>query len=461
MRRSTLAVMVVGTGLTMSVTLCAVFQPVYALVFLIVGGLILASILRPHQVGYTLAFLTAAFPKAGVKIGEFPFPVFLFGLAASLILVIVGRGRRSLPPGTTLILMSYFALVLGRTVIFLEEGVASAVAFAAWAAVPVAMTFIGVQVQDAIPKLTTAIQRGFIVAVAFGLVQFVGGVEQTAVPGLTYALGDDLTSKNNVIYVDVGEDYSKIPSTYQNGNIFGLVAAAFFAMALTRLASRRATGWQYALLVSSAIAIALSGSRTAVVAAVVAFVAVFLRGGHVGKKLTAVGLLGIAVAVVIQVQPGLVYRNSLDAVTSTGGAGRIAMWARALNEMSVIELLFGTSRTTLVEGWLGIIMQLGIAGLALLAVSMMLLVRRRRALWLPWLVLAIGALLDSSYLLFPTWFLFAALSADGNGPGEGGTSTPPQSLQPVRDRDPHASRTKGLLAHTASDASLLEPRRIT
>lgn len=401
-----------GAAATSLVTLLAMVSPALGLAAIVLLGFTMWAAYRPYAAACALAFLSAAFPKAGIKVADFPLPVFLVGLAVALVLAGVRQQRTVHSVPTTLLVGLYLVFVAVKTLTFLQLSVGTAAAFAAWTIGPVVLLYLATQTRRDDRRFQTWMERGFLLAVAYGLVQLFAGVEETAVPGLTHALGDDLTQKNNVIYASVGEDYSKIPSSYQNGNIFGLVAATFFAMALARVANRSGRAGDFLLLGGSALAIALSGSRTAIVAAGVGAVVVLFRGGHVGRKVLAVAvLLGVAF-VVIRVQPGLAERYSLDNLLASGGAGRSDMWQRAIATHPLVHFVLGAPIDPQVEGGVGMLLRIGLVGVALLVACVAVLLRRMPTLRLPALVLLVGAVLDSSYLLFPTWFLLAAYARD-------------------------------------------------
>ncbi|MCY0905465.1 hypothetical protein [Arthrobacter sp. H14-L1] len=413
-----------------------VTNPVLGISLAALPFLVAVTFHHPHKTACVLGFLTAAFPKAGVKIGDFPFPVFLFGLFVAVLLIRVHQPRSRHTTTTVLALLAFLTWVFVRALQFLPSGTSSVAAFVAWAGVPLVMFAVSTTVAGDAVKFRRAIEWGFLVAVAYAVVQFFGGLESTAIPGLTHAFGDTITNKHNVIYSDNGDDFSKIPSTYQNGNIFGIVAAVFFTLAMMRIMAKKASHLDVLVLCGAAIAITLSGSRTAIVAAGIAGVILLLRGGHLGRKVAVLMAVGAAVVVVIGLQPGLFARYSVNDIASTGGAGRSTMWDLAESQMSELEFAFGTSTYRLTEGWLGIVMQIGILGIALLCVAVVLVARKRPAMKLPLLVLVAGAIIDSTYQVFPTWFLVAALAAaepyGGSKREEAGVHMPTRTLTPSR-----------------------------
>lgn len=407
------ALLSVGAAFTIAIAVAASANPALGVAALVVVLFIPWCIARPQTAAYVLAFLTAAFPKAGFKLGDFPLPVFLFGLIFAVLLL--GLRRKLVPIGTlaTILTLGWVVFVSARTLLlYTTSGFGGAAAFAAWTAGPVILLYLAARQPQADIKFRKSIEWGFLVSVAFGIVQLVGGVERTAVAGLTYAYGDDLTQKHNIIYNDSGvADYSKIPSTYQNGNIYGLVAAGIFAMALSRIVRRHGSRLDYVLVLGASLAIALSGSRTAIIAAALVVLIIVLRGGHLGVKLGIIVLLGVVAVTVVALQPGLVDRYSIDDVIDSGGSGRSAMWALGLATHPASDFWIGARVDPGIEGWLGMLLRIGWVGVLLLAAVVSALCRGRKQLTLPLIVLTVGAIIDSSYLLFPTWFLFAALAA--------------------------------------------------
>lgn len=375
------------------------------------GAFITWAIFKPYQAACTIAFFAAAFPKAGVKVGGFPFPVFLFGLLLAVVLIAIHSKRDRVPTGTVVIFGIYLTLVLARCLLIAEAGPSGIFAFIAWAALPLIVLFLMTPVSDAVPGFRRAFEYGFLVAVGYALVQFVAGIDAVAVPGLTYALGDDITEKHNVIFSDTGADFSKIPSTYQNGNIFGLVAAFFFVASMKRIVGSSATRLDWLVAAGSLGSIALSGSRTAIIAGMAGALLIFLRRGSLGRKILIIAAAIGAVWGVLALQPGLVARYSIEDLAETGGAGRSQMWAAEMARLTPVEVLFGSDERRLSEGWVGIILQIGVVGVVLLAAAVILMLRSKPDWRVPFLVLAVGAVVDSSFQTFPTWFIPAAMTA--------------------------------------------------
>ena len=365
---------------------------------------------RPMPAVCTLAFLSAAFPKAGVKIADFPFPIFLFGMLVAALIVWGRSPRRPHSLVALLIAGAYVVFVIAKTLQFGSDGPASVFAFLAWAGLPIIILALSTSITRVDPRYPRAFQWGFLVSVLFAGVQQIGGVERTAIPGLTYAFGDDLTHKHNVIGMDGAEEISKIPSTYQNGNIYGLAAAVFLIFALIRLFRHQGTKLDIVVAVGAMGAIGLSGSRTAIIAAAVPVLILILQRGSMRWRIGIIVIACAAASAVFALQPTLAQRYTLDAVLQSGGSGRVTIWQQSVGQMTTTDFIVGMgSRAVVPDGWIGLVIQLGIVGCALLVAAVVALTSMRREWWLILVVLLIGALIDSSYVTFPTWFIPAAL----------------------------------------------------
>ncbi len=404
--------LIIGAALTAVIAGVAALSPTYAVVGLAGVIVAIAAVLRPFRVACLFGFLAAAFPKAGFKIDGFPFPVFLFGLVVAVALLFVTQPKRRPRTAVLVVVGVWLTFVGARTVLLLDEGAGSVFAFVAWAALPIVLLTMTTALVSVPPQWLRSFQWGFLVSAAYAVVQLVGGVTQTAISGVTFAAGDDLADKHNTIYVTGGVDFSKIPSTYQNGNIYGIVAAVFLVFTLVRLLRRRGTKLDVLVVLAAVMAIGLSGSRTAIIAAGLPILVLLLRKGSLRWRAGIVTIAVVAVMAVFTLRPGLAQRYTLDSIVSSGGSGRTRIWAEYLAQMRPGDFVFGMPDILgIPDGWVGVVIQIGYVGSVLLAVAVFALSRARPEWNLVLLVLLIGALIDSTYITFPTWFLPAALFA--------------------------------------------------
>lgn len=416
--------LVVGSGLVgcAVVVLLTLTQSLLWLALPLLLLLAYAAVAHPFGTACALGFLAAALPKAGFRVGDFPVPVLLPGLLLAAFLLHVRFRAGARPRGVVVAVGLLTAWVVLRAGVHLDEGPDQVFAFVAWAFLPLLVVFwcadLGVP-----PAFRRSVEAGFLLSVGYGVLQLALGIDAVAVPGVTYALGDDLDAKFNDIYVGSVVEFSKIPSTYQNGNIYGVVATVFLVLTLHRVLARGWRAYDAVLVGAAVLAVALSGSRSAVLAAAVAVPLLYLSRGRASTKIGFAAVATGSIGVALLVQPGLVRRFSVETLTSSGGSGRVDTWSDYLGSLGWQQLLLGSRDRVIPEGWPALVNELGLVGLALLVVAYATLLRRRADFRVVLLALAAAAVVDSTFLLFPTWFLPAILTA---------APTPVASREPER-----------------------------
>lgn len=378
------------------------------------ASVVVLGIYKPLYLAVVLAFLTAAFPKAGIKMGGFPFPIFLFGLVLSVVILwMINKERRRFSIASQIIFISYISWVLSRGLWLATTGSVprETFSFLAFSIIPAMILFFSTSILKPDKAYSRSFQVGFIVAAIFGIFQWNFGLDETAIPGLTIAWGDSYEFKNNVIYDSVNGDFTKIPSTYQNGNIFGVTSGFFFLVSFYRLTLRKAIFFDYAIMAIALLMVGISGSRTALLGTLLVGGFMVLRRLSLVKGLSLITVVLALFVLLFSIQPGLAERYSLANVINSGGAGRATIWATAVNEISAFEIFVGTDKFVSAEGWAGGVQQLGLVGITLLLAFVIL--RTRHLAASPFIIAFLGicAILDSSYVLFPTWFIPAAMAA--------------------------------------------------
>ncbi|GIG22667.1 hypothetical protein Cch01nite_33910 [Cellulomonas chitinilytica] len=413
-----------GLVLVAGLLAMAAGQPFLAVGLVVVLVGVLACATRPYETALALAFLTVAFPKAGIKVGDFPVPVLLFGSVLALGLLALTAERRTRRRPTTVLLvfcaLMWVLVRVARTFGTTELG--DKLAYVAWSTIPLVMLLVATSIELRDRRLATWMERGFLLAAGFAVVQFFWGIERTAVPGLTIAWGDSYREKHNVI--SGGEtDYSKIMSTYQNGNIFGATAVVFLLVAVTRIARGRAGTHDRVLAAAAALAIVLSGSRAAVLAAVVGLALLALARGSTLRKVRIFALVAGAAVAGLVLQPALTDRYAVSGLVRSGGAGRVATWSAAMESMSPADWLVGARTPYGADGAIGLVTAHGLVGIALLFSAAWVLVVGRPQWRVVFAALAALAAVDSTYAYFPTWFIPALAAAlpivAAAGPPEG------------------------------------------
>lgn len=249
------------------------------------------------------------------------------------------------------------------------------------------------------PKIAVYCSFG---ASLFGLGQFIWGLNFLKVTGLTIAWGDSYDRKNLNIFNANDAIGTKIPSTFQGGNIWGqctsLILIWVVVFRVWRIFNSRIL--QIATVASPSIAVFLSFSRTAIAATVVSLAFYFLRAKK--RFLGFVLFLTFVYFIVSTTSQFSLGRYSLNSFTNS--AGRTVQWASGFANYSIADWLFGRSGTPAssfidMEGILGLFSQVGIIGFLLLLLIWMNIFKGN----FKWIGVAIliCLILDSTYVSPP------------------------------------------------------------
>ena len=427
--------------------LLAAGLPLIAAGLTAVVAIAVGALVSPGGFVGMVALLSTAFPKAGYVLGGFPLPVMMgFLLLAALLLrwrTTPGGGRRL---GARLAVVALAWLGYRLIILRLDGGsIGDALALAGWYGLPILLLLVGPSVGSLRgaegARWATRLEGGMLVACGFSLVQQILGIEQTAVPGLTRAVGVDYSAKPLLF-----AGGSKIPSTYQNGNVLGVITGFFFLVAAERVLGGRGRLRDGVMMAATAVATVLSGSRTVVIGLAIGMAVLVLRSG-LNHRTIAVFALGAAVlAGVLQLSPALADRLIGTNASDPALALRTAGWQNVLGTTAVGELLTGgpvwaQHRTDpgQAEGLVGAIQQVGVIGMGLMigvvfAATRAPELRRWRLLLIP---VAVSLLVDSAYLVFPTLFIPLARMFAPMTPDETPAAEHPDELA---DREPVLSQ---------------------
>lgn len=383
------------------------------------SALLFLIALRPVEVmAGCVALLVCASPKAGIKLSFLPLPIVLFTV------IIIGHliGRKSTRMGKFSAAAAVFgSWIVIRLGLLLGSGapLSEAAALLGWTVAP--FLFLSsvrrlVHSANGVRFLRLGLELGFAIACLYALLQRVVGITATTVPGVTLALFDSYTDKFN----GLGQLGSKIPSTYQGGNNFGIIAAVFLVWYLAELSLGRSRRIPYAtasvLAGLAAVGLFLSGSRTAFFGALAGVLVLGLVRISTKRFLILLGACLLGLSVLILLPDDLTRLTNFDPTAS----GRTLDWAAMLRSSSLLSLLFGSTgwalnRGLLVEGVLGAVQQVGLVGVVLFSLAY---AGRFRFSDIPAAVLlapvAVSFLVDSTYLVFPTLFIPLLIGTAGD-----------------------------------------------
>ena len=391
-----------------------------------------------------LVWLVAlVFPKAGLHVGEVPVTI------ASLVVMIYGayhfiypgypaRRRAESRRFTRYHLVFAWVLLLSLLVNLDSLDTVDLTTWALLAGSPFAF-YAGIRAKH--PKRLMFIVLASTAAVGlYGLAQNLFGVTETAVPGLTHVLGEDIVRDNPI---HTGSGTLKSPSTYHNGNLAAsfLLIGLGFSLFASRL-DRRFRVLAAIALIGAVVGVALSLARAAAlgfaVASVIALSPTF-RPPWMGRRLAnAASAMFVVPGILIlgYILTGstgfLVERYFFETIDDPTAAGRTdgyAAWFNSLTSLSPGEfarvLTFGDWTVDPVreylEGVPAIIATQGLFAFAAMTAIVILPCRMIReaigsegtVIWFGLVASASMWLIDNTFLFPPTlmnWFLLAGLA---------------------------------------------------
>lgn len=203
---------------------------------------------------FLFTIITCCFPKAGIATFSLPITA---AMILFLLLIIVNI-RNFINKSVELSYMCIYIHIIINSIItiLLNKNNVSAMNIAyimVLLSSPLTYIFGGAFELNTSKKILSI---SLIIVGGFSLLQFIFGVNETAIPGLTIAIGEDYTKKQ-IFRSGIG--ISKIPSTYQNGTLlapFLIISIAFL------LQGKDKTKLTYIALFFGLVSLLLSGSRS-------------------------------------------------------------------------------------------------------------------------------------------------------------------------------------------------------
>ncbi|PLS27702.1 O-antigen ligase family protein [Bifidobacterium parmae] len=298
-------------------------------------------------------FVTMAIPKAGVQLGGIPLTLNIL-LSALVVLKnpnetigFIQKIRGFNVAYWTLLAFGMVTFVLGLTDGTKPFDLAQTL-------IVLASPLVGVAALRLKPEtLTRIVIVATIIVNVYGLIQFVGGVEKTSVEGLTYTYGQSLLDKPIGMSTTTDTADTKIISTFQNGNSYGIFNVLAFSFLMSRLPV--SGGWgalRMVATISSVVGVMICGSRSSVIpfAIMCVFMVIsFLNQLPPRKRQNILVLIAVIciVGVVALVAQGTILeqfweRNVVHTTQDTTAAGRTDQWAnsfRIIGQLSALPLL--------------------------------------------------------------------------------------------------------------------------
>lgn len=286
-------------------------------------------------------FMTTAFPKAGMMIGGVAITIAEILFAMSLI-----KSKKKLceffsnNKGWLYIYIIYAITIVFSTLINLRETSLFRIAISVVLTMSPLAVGIGYKAEKNI--VANIIMVSLVIVGGFALIQWIFGIEKTAIPGLVIAYGDSFANKTNGNGLN-GMEASKMPGTYQVGNGAGL----FYLLGLTSILSVKTKNSKLKNLsiVLGVVGILLSGSRSCLIPFVL-FLPIIIK--TIYSKLKKNGKLSfILVGIIILIgifgysqRSNTVFfkyfyeRNIKTTLSDTTGSGRTTMIKNGIEYMA-------------------------------------------------------------------------------------------------------------------------------
>lgn len=327
--------------------------------------------IKSKLIQYLFLISIISFPKSGIVFSGIPVTVNL--VFFSLIALIIFFEKKILTKshyGLFLIfLICWSFLVINRSELLLNS-IGAKFGIAYWF---VLIPLMWIVLAEQFRNDHFATIKFLIIALTFtslfGFQQFLFGLDSMKVDGLTIAYGDSYSRKNLALVFADNSQSTKIPSTFQGGNIWGQCFALVLVWVIHFKIWRQVNSKVLKVLsvFSPAVGVYLSFSRTALIAAFFGILLSFLANLKVRRffLVPVITLSFIFFFLITQTS------NRYTFESLTNSAGRSNQWQNGFQSLSFFDWLLGSPQrfdgvSVQMEGLLGLLAQVGLVGFAFL-----------------------------------------------------------------------------------------------
>lgn len=291
-------------------------------------------------------FITTALPKAGAQVAGLPLTLNLL-LTAYVVLRHPNQTLLNMQKHRNVMVAYSILLIFGvlSMLLAISQGVSAFIL--SQMLIVVGSPLVSIAAFRLTPeKFTKIIIVSILIVNAYAMVQYVAGIESTAIKGLTYTYGQSFTEK--AIGYKADGTAQKMTSTYQTGNSYGLFDALGLSYLLTRLPINRR--WNVARLVAlfvGFVGFMLCGSRSIQIPFCIFLVFIliqYIRQTPPRLRQNIIGGITIgccALAVFAATQPELIAKFKDRLVTQTladpTASGRTKQWQNILDNIVQLD----------------------------------------------------------------------------------------------------------------------------
>lgn len=347
-------------------------------------------------------FFNVWFPKAGIKIKSIPFTVgnVLFGLTFLMwiISVINKKGIKKSNIGNFIFLCLSYCLFKYVIVFAITNKFISSIGYI----IPLIIyplifyvMFNEVDSEKKIEKIVKVIVYGYFFLCIYAILQYILGIDKCDIPGLTVNYSDykeygDLWFMTKSNGTDVTE--SKIVSTYQNGNLFGIGILTIYPIVYNFYKNKRNNKILNISLVMFIICVFFTLSRSCWLGIIIFILFEILLDNKKTKKMIIKKIVVImlcigSILVIFNCVPSITNRflnTKIDDWLSMSGRteGLISILKSVYESNSILGIIIGPYGISKYKGLayemfpLAIFVQLGVVGLILMYTIFIVFIRK-------------------------------------------------------------------------------------
>lgn len=298
-------------------------------------------------------FFNIWFPKAGIKLSEIPLTVGNVFLAITFFFwamkKVMNRRMKINKIGYILIILMLYSFIKYLLIGEFVKNIGYIIPLEVYPLMFI-IAYDTIDTKEKLQKVIKVICFGFFFICIYALLQYVLGIEKVCIPGLTVNLSDYTTyganwylQKNNNNSSEIG---TKIISTFQNGNLYGVNALLIYPIVYGYLKKENKSFLMYVSLALFVICVFLSLSRSCWLGIILFMLfGIFLENeknkNSLYRKAIIILMCLVLVGVSFKYFPSIATRfSSMDKSSIMSMSGRTEGLTEVLNNFSQYKYIF-------------------------------------------------------------------------------------------------------------------------
>lgn len=298
-------------------------------------------------------FFNIWFPKAGIKLSEIPLTVGNVFLAITFFFwtmkKVMNRRMKINKISYILIILMLYSFIKYLIIGGFVKNIGYIIPLVVYPLMFI-IAYDTIDTKEKLQKVIKVICFGFFFICIYALLQYVFGIEKVCIPGLTVNLSDYTTyganwylQKNNNNSSEIG---TKIISTFQNGNLYGVNALLIYPIVYGYLKKENKSFLMYVSLALFVICVFLSLSRSCWLGIILFMLfGIFLESeknkNSLYRKAIIILMCLVLVGVSFKYFPSIATRfSSMDKSSVMSMSGRTEGLTEVLNNFSQYKYIF-------------------------------------------------------------------------------------------------------------------------